>query len=63
MDYINTEGEPPIAQGVLKRLPKRHSNGHIITQKGQPILKQINGSDHHLWDPYTKIVLFAFNHQ
>jgi len=48
MDYINTEGEPPIAQGVLKRLPKRHSNGHIITQKGQPILKQINGSDHHL---------------
>lgn len=40
--------EPPLAQGVLRRSQNKQSEYYKITQKGQPIPKQINESDHRL---------------
>ena len=62
MVYINSGDDKFSVQDVLESSPRIRIVYKMITVKGQSIPKQSKGPDHHLWEPYTKLVLLTFNH-
>jgi len=64
MEYINYGGENSSVQSVPEDTPQTTNKHTMYLQEQRSVdNQQSKGSDHHLWEPYTNVVLFAFNHQ
>jgi len=62
--YIHTERDASLAQDVPKRALRNKDPVETNTKTdSQPIPRQAKGSDHHCWQPKTKVASLAFNHR